>query len=246
MTAVETPRRSPGVPLADAPDRAAEVAAWILSATLVAAVAGVAVQTTVDLVDFWAFDRSVEILLADSDVSVFAWASVAAAVVVALSAVLLAQVTPGSRTLLWFVAATAAYLSLDDQLGIHERIGDIADRADSLVRWEPARVFWPLVYLPLLGAFLLALRHVAGRLPARQARFVLVGIALLVAAVGFELLSSAVVRAGYDRDSVVYALEVVLEEGAELAGWILIAGALLSAFVLGLREPAVTMPGEGG
>ena len=211
-----------------------------------AAVAGVAVQTAVDLLDFWAFDRSVEILLADSDVSVFAWASVAAAVVVALGALLLAKVTPGSRTLLGFVAATAAYLSLDDQLGIHERIGDIADRADSLVRWEPARVFWPLVYLPLLGAFLLALRHVAGRLPARQARFVLVGIALLVAAVAFELLSAAVIRAGFDRDSVVYALEVVLEEGAELAGWILIAGALLSAFVLGLREPAVTMPGEGG
>ena len=144
------------------------------------------------------------------------------------------------------MAATAAYLSLDDQLGIHERIGDVADRADSLVRWEPARVLWPLVYLPLLAAFLLALRHVAGRLPARQARFVVVGIALLVAAVIFELLSAAVVRAGFDRDSVVYAFEVVLEEGAELAGWILIGGALLSAFVLGLRRQAVTMPGEGG
>jgi hypothetical protein len=246
MTAVGTPQRLTGVRLVEAPDRAAEVAAWILSAALVAAVAGVALQTAVDLFDFWALDRRVEILLADSDVGVFAWASVAATVVVALGALLLAKVTPASRTLLWFVAATAAYLSLDDQLGVHERIGDVADRADSLVRWEPARVLWPLVYLPLLAAFFLALRHVAGRLPARHARFVVVGIALLVAAVVFELLSVAIVRAGFDRDSVVYALEVVLEEGAELAGWILIAGALLSAFVLGLREPAVTMPGEGG
>ncbi len=243
---VETPRRLVGVRLAEAPDRAAEVASWILTAALVAATAGVAVQTAVDLVDFWAFDRSVEILLADSDVSVFSWASVAATVAVALGAVLLTTVMPRSRALLWFVAGTAAYLSLDDQLGIHERVGDLADRADSLVRWEPARVFWPLVYLPLLAAFLLALRHVARRLPVRQARFLLVGIALLVAAVAFELLSAAVVRAGFDRSSVVYELEVVLEEGAELAGWILIAGALLSAFVLSLREPAVTMRAEGG
>ena len=49
------------------------------------------------------------------------------------------------------------------------------------------------------------------------------------------------IRAGYDRGSVLYELEAVLEEGAELAGWILIAGAFLTAFVLALRDDTAAL-----
>ena len=67
------------------------------------------------------------------------------------------------------------------------------------------------------------------------------GLALLAAAVVLEVCSAALIRAGFDRGSVLYELEVVLEEGAELAGWILIAGAFLTAFVLGLRNDVAAL-----
>lgn len=212
------------------------VADRILAAALALAVAGVAIQTAVDLFDFWALDRDVEALLADSDVGVFAWASVAATFAAALGAALLSSVAPRSRHLLWFVAAAAAYLSLDDLVRIHERLGDLSDRAEGVAAWEPARVLWPALYLPLLAGLFLALWRLCRRLPARQGRFVAVGLVLLAAAVVLEVLSAGVIRAGYDRGSFLYELEALVEEGAELAGWTLIAGALLSAFALGLRD----------
>jgi hypothetical protein len=212
-----------------APGRVAE---RILVATLVLALAGVAVQTAVDLFDFWALDREVEVLLVDSDLGVFTWASVAATFGVALGAFLLSLAAPERRNVLWLVAAVAAFLSLDDQVGIHERLGDLADRAESLARWEPSRVLWPGLYLPLLAALAVALVAVARELPRDARRFVVAGLALLAAAVALEVLSAGVIRSGHDRGSLLYELETVLEEGAELAGWILIAGALLSAFAL--------------
>jgi hypothetical protein len=214
-----------------------QLAARILSGALMLAAVAVAVQAVVDLFDLWALEREVELLLADSDVSVFSWVSVVATAWAALGAGLLSLVDRARRKLLLFVAAIAAYLSLDDQLGLHERLGDLADRAEGLAGWEPARVLWPILYLPLLAALFAALWKLAETLPRRASRFVLAGLVLLGAAVLLELLSAGIIRAGFDRGSVLYELEVLLEEGAELAGWILIAGAFLSAFVLGLREP---------
>jgi hypothetical protein len=93
-------------------------------------------------------------------------------------------------------------------------------------------VLWPGLYLPLLAALAVALVAVARELPRDARRFVVAGLALLAAAVALEVLSAGVIRSGHDRGSLLYELETVLEEGAELAGWILIAGALLSAFAL--------------
>ena len=243
MTAVQTRVRptAPSWSEEAAQDRTAAVAARILTGTLVLAIAAVALQTVVDLFDFWALDRDVELLLADADLGVFSWASVAATSVVAVGALLLSTVDGRRRRLLWFVAATSAYLSLDDQIGLHERVGDIADRAEGFAAWEPARLLWPALYLPLLAALFLGIWRLAGGFPRRPVRFVNVGLALLAAAVVLEVLSAAVIRAGYDRGSVLYELEAVLEEGAELAGWILIAGAFLTAFVLALRDDTAAL-----
>ena len=243
MTAVQTRVRptAPSWSEEAAQDRTAAVAARILTGTLVLAIAAVALQTVVDLLDFWALDRDVELLLADSDLGVFSWGSVAATSVVAVGALLLSTVDGRRRRLLWFVAGTSAYLSLDDQIGLHERVGDIADRAEGLAAWEPARLLWPALYLPLLAALFLGIWRLAGGFPRRPVWFVNVGLALLAAAVVLEVLSAAVIRAGYDRGSVLYELEAVLEEGAELAGWILIAGAFLTAFVLALRDDTAAL-----
>lgn len=227
-----------------APD--ARLADRILDVALVTALVGVAVQTVVDFVVFWAFDRDVFVLLADSDDSVFAWASIVATFAAALGALLLSFVDDERRRLLRFVAAAAAFLSLDDFVQIHERLGELADEAENEASWEPARLLWPVIFFPLLGVLFLALWRLAERLARRAGRFVLVGLALLAAAVVLELASAGILRAGYDRGTTLYELEVVAEEGAELAGWILLAGALLASFALAVRRDEATMRREGG
>ena len=223
-------------------DRLAE---RILAAALWLAAAGVASQTLVDVVVVWGLDRRYEVLLADSDESVFAWASVAVTFTASVGAFLLSLVA-AERRRLWFAAAAMAFLSLDDFVRIHERLGDLSDSAESLAAWEPGRLLWPVLFLPLLAGLVLALWSVAGRLPGPHRRFVAIGIALLAAAVLLEIASAGILRAGYDRGTVPYELEVIAEEGAELAGWMLIAGALLSAFALDARRGAATMAREGG
>jgi hypothetical protein len=59
-------------------NEAADLAARVIESGIALAVAGVVVQTAADLVNFWAFDLSIEALKADSDASAFAWASTVA------------------------------------------------------------------------------------------------------------------------------------------------------------------------
>jgi hypothetical protein len=130
---------------------------------------------------------------------------------------------------------------------IHERLGDLADRAEGLAAWEPARLLWPVVFLPVLAGLFLGLWWLARDLPPpRAGRHVRTGLVLLAVAVALEVASAALIRAGHDRGSGLYELEVLLEEGAELAGWILIAGALLAAFALDARPEPARMRPEGG
>lgn len=218
----------------------------ILAAALWIAIAAVALQTLVDAVAVWALDRRYEVLLADSDESVFAWASVSATFAAAAGAFLLSLAAPERRHLLWFVAAVAAFLSLDDFIRIHERLGDLADRAESLEAWEPGRLLWPVIFFPLLAGLFLALWSLARRLAVGPRRSIRVGLALLALAVLLEVASAGILRAGYDRGTVPYELEVIAEEGAELAGWILVAGGLLAAFALDARRDEATMRREGG
>lgn len=74
-------------------------------------------------------------------------------------------------------------------------------------------------------------------LSARFGRLVLGGAGLLVAAVALEALSPALFWLGFDHGDLVYELEVVAEEGAELGGWALIATACLAAAVDHLQRP---------
>ena len=54
---------------------------------------------------------------------------------------------------------------------------------------------------------------------------------MLVAAVGCEVVSFGMVQIGLDRGTFAYELEVIVEEGLELAGWILIASGLMAGLV---------------
>ena len=83
-----------------------------------------------------------------------------------------------------------------------------------------------MLYLPLLAFVVVSLWRLAANASERIRRALLLGLALLAAAVAAEVLSA--VWWSEDSRPLVDDLEIAFEEGAELAGWILIATAVLA------------------
>ena len=199
--------------------------------------AAVAVQTVVHLVDLWAFDLEVELVRAESDTSAWAWASIVTTFTAAVGALLLYAARVGRPARLVALAAAVAVLSLDDFIQVHERVSARVTDLGAPEDWHVARLFWVVVFLPLLAATFWLLWDLSRTLSARFGRLVLGGAGLLVAAVALEALSPALFWLGFDHGDLVYELEVVAEEGAELGGWALIATACLAAAVDHLQRP---------
>jgi hypothetical protein len=190
------------------------------------AVAAVAIQSALYLADVYVLDRRVGAFDVDREGGVGGWASTVAIFSTALLALLFGVIHSAKRTQLLVLAGAAAFLSFDEALMVHERIGleatDALDLSDTYLR-----VSWPVVYLPLLGAVavILFLLARASTDPARS--LLAVGLALLAAAVGLEMAWLAVdLIPGLTAHGWLYAMEIALEEGAELAGWIVLATGL--------------------
>ncbi|MEZ5099295.1 MAG: hypothetical protein R3C15_05730 [Thermoleophilia bacterium] len=133
------------------------------------------------------------------------------------------------------LGAALVFLGIDDLLAIHERVGWRLAHAlgggDDVLR-----LAWPVAYLPFLGiAALLLLRARAG-LPRTQARGILVALALLALALVAELVGYGVKELGYRNRTLPDAIEVALEEGAEIAGWSLL---LVILWLAAVRDGAL-------
>jgi hypothetical protein len=212
------------VPNGIAPAASGELAERVMSFGLALSVAGFVAQTAFHLTDVVVFDRGVNAFDLDEDYAAGSWASVAATFGAAFSALLLGIVLRNR----FFVALAAffAFLSFDDFMRVHERVGEIGIHLGADAEWEIGRVIWPLVFLPLLAAAAVLLWLTARRLPARASLLIRGGVALLALAVLLEAASTILFHIGYEHRSWPYEAEVIVEEGAELAGWIWIACAL--------------------
>jgi hypothetical protein len=178
-------------------------------------------QTAAHLLNVVLFDREVHLLDVDAERTLFSWASASTIFAAAAFAALLAALRPERARPLLGLSAVLAFLSVDDALGIHERVSNrIGDWLPSV--GELNRVIWPLVYLPLLAYVFVVLVVLAHGLRPTPARLVRVGLALLVAAVVLEMASQLLFASGLDRGDLGYEVEAALEEGAELAGWMLL------------------------
>jgi hypothetical protein len=170
------------------------------------------------------FDDEVQAFNADHGASVFAWASAAVTFVAAFVLFLLWLVPRGAGRLL-VVAVVLAFFSLDDVVRIHERLGT-AIRSDVFglpTGW--GRLVWPAIFLPLLALAFVVLWRLAEGAPERVGSALRLGLVMLVAAVAAEVVSAPLYIS--DEDSGWPGrVEVVLEEGAELAGWTIVAAAL--------------------
>jgi hypothetical protein len=93
-----------------------------------------------------------------------------------------------------------------------------------------------VIFLPLLALGLWLLLELSRELAPRPRLLLLGGLALLALAVGAEAITSITFGHGYEEGTAVDTVEVVIEEGAELAGWTLIAAALLAHFAQTLTD----------
>jgi hypothetical protein len=192
-----------------------------------AAAAAVALQTVVYLGDVQLSGHEPHLLDADGDFSAWAWASACAVFCGALASLGVAATTAARRRAEIGVAVILAFLSLDETVGIHERLtNDLPDRLGVPLYF--ARAIWPAVYLPLLVLLAVLLVTASRRLAAGPARLVRLGLGLLVVAVLAEVASTVLIADGETLHSAPYVVEVAVEEGCELGGWMLIATAMVA------------------
>jgi hypothetical protein len=197
------------------------------------AVTAVAVQTLVHLLNAF-YDWSPQ-LDANAEYNAMSWASSVATFAAAFAAGLHATLIGERRRTYSFLACVFAFFSLDDAILVHERISEWSvDTVGLSETWDS--VIWPALYLPFAGVAVALLAALARAAPARAARFVLVGLLLLLTAVAAEVVS-APTSTSQTASGWGHALEGAYEEGAELMGWILIAAGLMVSSLSELWQP---------
>ena len=202
----------------------------------------VAIQTAVYLPDALLSNHELHLLDADGDFSIWAWGNASTIVVGALAGVLLALTVQRPLVKVYAgIAGTLTFLSLDETVGIHERLTNDLPSLLGVPDYY-ARAIWPAVYLPLLATVAMLLIVAARRLAPRPARLVRLGLLLLVLAVVAEITSTVLIADGHATGSVPDTVEVAVEEGCELGGWILIASALLAGMTA--RHVALGRPAD--
>lgn len=213
-----------------------ERASALLRVGLAIAAITVTAQAVAHVVGVQFLDDRYLHLNADDELGLPSWVSSSATFAAAFAAFLLALMQERIDASLLMLAGLLAFFSLDDAIAVHERLGERV--ADALGYGETAqRLIWLILFLPLFALAAILLVSTAWRLPGRLAGLVLFGLLLLLLALATELVSSVLYElADVERGSWADTIEVVLEESAELAAWILIATALLAAVSIAAHE----------
>jgi hypothetical protein len=197
----------------------------VLSVAVAIALVGVTVQTLVHLVNA-AVDGGTQ-LNVNAEHNAMAWAGSAAMFSAAFAAALHAILMQQRQLSYAFLASVFAFFSLDEVILVHERLAAWALGVVGVsTSWDS--VLWPVLYSPVAGLCLVLLLALARGAPARCGRFIRIGLVLLVTAVTAEMVS-APVSTFENADGWPHIVEGAFEEGAELAGWILIAAGLMAS-----------------
>jgi len=187
----------------------------VLALGVALACVGVLIEGAAQLANDLLFDRRYWHLNADVDGNAFTWASALATAAVGAFAISLGRARPERRRVLFAVGAIVTFFAVDDVTGWHEVAG-----------------IWFPVYMPLFAFVFLVLWSLRDEFE-RAGAYVRTGLLLLGVALAGEVGAAGFVP-GVNRTEhgVLYTLEVGIEEGAELAGWILVAAGLAAAVEL--------------
>ena len=185
------------------------------------------------------FDADVGALNADAENNAFSWASSVVTFTGAFVAVLLAAVLEEQRGRFLLLGGTLALFSFDDAVQLHE---DAGTRVADALNVDESYTYgiWPVVFFPLLAFAFLLLWHVAAGLPQRAATALRIGLGLLVLAVLAEGLASFWYASGETAETFGGAFEIAIEEGSELAGWVLVCAGLTAAACRALADAVRT------
>ena len=169
-------------------------------------------------------------LNADVDDSVLTWLAAGSSAAAALAAFTLAVLLRERRVQLVLLVAVLGLFALDDVIALHER-ASIKAAGVLRIDGDYARVLWPVLYFPLLVFALVVLWQLAGRAFHTAGLAIRLGLGFLAAAVGTEALWATWHVGGGEIGDWPDTVEVAIEEGLELAGWMLIASGLVAIAV---------------
>jgi hypothetical protein len=190
------------------------------------AIAAVLFQAMAHLTYVFLTDGRAGELNLDAEQGAFSWVSSGTTFCAAFVSFLLALFRPQRRARLFALAAIFALFSLDDAIELHERLGESATTNLFNLGKSFNYALWPVLFFPLLGLAFLLLWDVSRSSAGRGRRTLRVGMALLVVGVAAEAAASAWYVPGGEAETWPGALQIIVEESAELAGWILIVTAL--------------------
>ncbi len=224
-------RTKAGSPPEAAPQKVGRRADRLVEVGVTIAVATVTAQSAAHLLGVHVYDDRFFHMNADDEHGLPAWLGASATFAAAFGVLMLALLRATIDRKLIALACLLAFFSLDDAVAIHERIGEKV--AGAFGYGDIAeRLAWPAVFLPLFLAGLVLLVYVGRQLPVRLERLLHWGVGLLALALAAEAVSSVLYAfLDVERGSWPDSLEVIVEEGAELGAWMLIATALLAGVV---------------
>jgi hypothetical protein len=213
----------------------------VIRAGVVVAAVAVVVQTAVQLANrAWLHTPR---LNADVDESALTWLSAGATAVAAVAVLALAFVSL-RRVRLIVLAAVLVVFVVDDVLALHEQ-ASLKVSATLGLDLTYTRAIWPLLYLPALAFAFIALWQLAGRAVSVAGLAIRRGLVTLVGAIALEVLWTVWHQGPGSIGDWPDTVEVAVEEGLELAAWIVIASGLTAealARIVPYRRKAAAAP----
>ncbi|MDQ3777504.1 MAG: hypothetical protein M3310_01350 [Actinomycetota bacterium] len=202
----------------------------------IAAVAAVSIQTVLHLTNEFVLGDRIESVDADVEGGIFTWASSAAVFAVAPAALVYAAAVPVRRRAFLFVAATAAFFSLDDTVQVHERIAlRVGENLLGLPDYAAVRL-WLVFYLPLLALMAAVLWTVARDVWTPAGNAIRLGLVLLALSIPAEVAGLVTRPLEEDGQEAPNDLRVAVEEAFELGGWIVVATGVTAAVAVALMK----------
>jgi hypothetical protein len=186
------------------------------------------------LVNHIALDNRIGELQASAEHNVWTWAASMATFAAGLAAVLYARWSPRPRRPL-ALGVVLVYFALDDWVEIHENFGDGVSDLLGLPGYVGPRL-WVALYLPLVGAAVVLLWLVAEEIGGLARRAMIGGLGLLAAGYALEAIGIVTKRLEERGVELPHAVRAGLEEGTELAGWIVVAAGLAAGMFLAARR----------
>lgn len=136
----------------------------------------------------------------------------------------------------WVLGALLVYFALDDWVEIHENLGEDVSDALGFPGYVGPRL-WVALYLPLIGAVVALLWLVAEEVGGRARQSIVAGMGLLAAGYALEAFGIVTKRLEERGVELPHAVRAGLEEGTELAGWIVLAGGVTAGMLAPRRVP---------